>query len=108
MKEEVKSVYLKDDTSFKEIVKQEQARRHLKEQPKEKLIVAIKRWQTMQMLEELREASMPEQEYSMLVEEHGLTFPTEVCSQLGLHEGQKVKLWIIDQENIVMMAQKSK
>ena len=29
MKEEVESVYLKDDTSFKKNVKQEQARRHL-------------------------------------------------------------------------------
>ena len=61
MKEEVESVYLKDDTSFKKIVKQEQASsrsnpenrgRHLKkQQPKEKLVVAINRWQASRMLE---------------------------------------------------------
>ncbi len=108
MKEEVESVYLKDDTSFKKIVKQEQARRHLKKQkPKEKLVVAIKRWQAMQMLEELRETIMPQQEYSMLVREQGLTFPPEVCSQLGLYKGQEVKLWIIDGKNVVMIPQES-
>jgi hypothetical protein len=108
MKEEVESVYLKDDTSFKKIVKQEQARRHLnKQQPKEKLVVAINRWKMMETLEELRETIMPQQEYSMLIKEHGLTFPLEVCSQLGLYEGQEVKLWIIDGKNVVMIPQES-
>ena len=104
MKEEVESVYLKDDTSFKKIVKQEQARRHVAE---EKLVVAINRWKMMEMLEELRETIMPQQEYSTLVKEHGLTFPPEVCSQLGLYEGQQVKLWIIDGKNVVMIPQES-
>jgi len=55
VKEEVESVHLKDDTSFKEIVRQEQARRRLKgQQPKEKLTVAVKHWQVMRMLEELQ------------------------------------------------------
>ena len=117
MKEEVESVYFKDDASFKKIVKQEQASsrsnpenrgRHLnKQRPKEKLVVAIRRWQAMQMLEELRETTLPQQEYSMLVREQGLTFPPEVCSQLGLYEGQEVKLWVIDGKNVVMIPKES-
>ena len=103
MKEEVESVYLKDDTSFRNIVKEEQARQHLKgQQPKEQLAVAINHWQTMRMLEELRETFTPEQEYSVTIKEHGLIFPPEVCSQLGLYEGQEVKLWIVDKKTIVL------
>ena len=104
MKKAVESVYLKDDTSFREIVKKEQARRHV---AKEKLVVAINRWKVMEMIEELRETIMPQQEYSMLIKEHGLTFPPEVCSQLGLYEGQEVKLWIIDGKNVVMIPQET-
>jgi len=108
MKEEVESVCLKDDASFKKIVKQEQDRRYQdKQRPKEKLVVAIERWQAMQMLEKLRETIMPRQEYSMFIRKQGLTFPPEVCSQLGLYEGQEVKLWVIDGKNVVLIPQES-